>query len=134
MDHLRNLIPTSKVDIERAAAAVEAGYPEVAPILGELIGWLQDYNWPVAHVLAPFLASIGAPLVPHVWHVLLTDDGVWKYWVIGMLIRALRTPLLLSFVWSSSGFVICRGRTRGWKSLIRKLEMCSSTSVGFESE
>ena len=85
----RDLVPTSKQDLARARAAVEAGYPAVAPILGELMKWLQDYNWPVAHILAPFLASIGAPLVPHIWHVLRTDDDVWKYWVIGILIPAL---------------------------------------------
>lgn len=85
----RDLVPTSKHDLARAQAAVEAGYPAVAPILDELIEWLQDHNWPVARVLAPFLASIGEPLVPHIWRVLGTDDDVWKYWVIGILIRAL---------------------------------------------
>ena len=89
MDHLKNLIPTGKHDLERARAAVDAGYPEVAPILGELIVWLQDHNWPVAHILAPFLASLGAPLIPHIWNVLSSDDDVWKYWVIGILIDAL---------------------------------------------
>jgi hypothetical protein len=97
MDHFRNLIPTSKADVEHARAAVEAGYPEVDPILGELIEWLQDYTWPVAHVLAPFLASVGAPLVPHIWRVLRTDDGVWKYWVIGILIRELPETLAAAF-------------------------------------
>jgi hypothetical protein len=46
------------------------------------VEWLQDYNWPVALVLAPFLASIGAPLVPHVRHVLDSNDDVWKYWIV----------------------------------------------------
>ena len=85
----RDLVPTSKGDLARARAAVEAGYPAVAPILGELIEWLRDYNWPVAHILAPFLGSIGEPLVPHIWRVLRTDDEVWKYWVIGILIPML---------------------------------------------
>ena len=85
----RDLVPMSKFDLARAQAAVEAGYPAVDPILSELIEWLRDYNWPVAHILAPFLESIGDPLVPHIWRVLDTDDDVWKYWVIGILIRAL---------------------------------------------
>ena len=85
----RDLVPTSKRDLARAQAAVDAGYPAVAPILGELMEWLKDYNWPVAHILAPFLASIGEPLVPHIWRVLRTDDEIWKYWVIGILIPAL---------------------------------------------
>ena len=86
---VRDLVPTNKADLGRAQAAVEAGYPAVAPILGELIEWLQDINWPVAGILAPFLASIGEPLVPHIWRVLGTDDDVWKYYVIGNLIGAL---------------------------------------------
>jgi len=85
----RNLIPTSKRDLERAQAAVEAGYPAVDPILGELMKWLQDYNWPVARILAPFLASVGAPIAPHIWHVLRSDDDIWKYWVIAVVLANL---------------------------------------------
>jgi len=88
-DPLRDLVPTDKSDLERASAAVEAGYPAVAPVLRELVEWLQDYNWPVARVLVPFLQSIGAPLVPHIWRVLRSDDDVWKYWVISLLIPSL---------------------------------------------
>jgi len=89
MHDVRNLIPAHKADFERAQAAVKAGYPEVEPILGELVEWLQDYNWPVAHILAPFLASLGAPLAPHISRVFQTDDCVWKYWVIILLVRSL---------------------------------------------
>jgi hypothetical protein len=86
---IRELVPRHK-RVDRARAAVEAGYPAVATILGELIEWLQDYNWPVAHVLEPFLRTIGEPLVPHIWHVLRSDDELWKYWVISLLITAAR--------------------------------------------
>ncbi|HKO54042.1 MAG TPA: DUF5071 domain-containing protein [Polyangiaceae bacterium] len=96
-DPLRSLVPTGKSDLERARAAVEVGYPAVAPVLGELVGWLQDYNWPVAHVLVPFLQSIGAPLVPHIWHVLRSDDDVWKYWVISLLIPSLSENAAATF-------------------------------------
>jgi hypothetical protein len=43
---------------------------------------VQDWNWPVAQVLSPFLASVGGPLVPHVRRIFETDDEIWKYWVI----------------------------------------------------
>jgi hypothetical protein len=85
VDDIRELIPAHKHDLDRAHAAVKAGYPAVEPILAELVVWLQDYNWPVAKVLEPFLASIGKPLVPHIRHVLRTDDYTWKYWVLGLL-------------------------------------------------
>jgi len=97
VDILQDLIPTSKHDLDRARAAVEAGYPAVDPILGVLMEWLQDDNWPVARILSPFLQSIGAPLVPHIWHVLRTDDNVWKYWVIGGLIPSLPEDVAAEF-------------------------------------
>lgn len=89
MDDVKNLVPTGKADIERASAAVQAGYPMVGSILGELTEWLRDYNWPVAHVLAPFLASLGAPMVPHIRHVLRSNDDVWKYWMIALILPSL---------------------------------------------
>jgi Domain of unknown function (DUF5071) len=81
------LRPKDKLDLVAANAAVDAGYPAVAPILPELLTWLQDCNWPVAHVLAPFLASIGEPLVPHVRKIMDSDDYIWKYWMIGAIMR-----------------------------------------------
>ena len=79
---LRELLPHEKGDTERAEAIVALGYPAVAPILPDLIEWLQDCNWPVAHVLSPFLAQIGLPLLPPVRAVLATNDYQWKYWVL----------------------------------------------------
>ncbi|MCY3016686.1 MAG: DUF5071 domain-containing protein [Planctomycetota bacterium] len=90
-------VPRHKCDIERAEAAVRLGYPEAEPILGRLIEWLQDYNWPVAHIIAPFLASIGRPVVPQIWLVLRSDDMQWKYWVISQVIRFLPNHVALEF-------------------------------------
>lgn len=81
-----SLVPKSKFDLESANRAVAAGYPAVEPVLADLVEWLQDYNWPVAHVLAPFLADIGIPLVPQIDHVFTTNDETWKYWMIVCLI------------------------------------------------
>jgi hypothetical protein len=84
---LCQLIPQHKHDTERAEQVVALGYPAAAPILPELIKWLQDYNWPVAHVLAPFLESIGLPLVPEIRRVLATDDDCWKYYLLTSLVN-----------------------------------------------
>ncbi|MGC1376907.1 MAG: DUF5071 domain-containing protein [Anaerolineales bacterium] len=96
MNDIQALIPQHKFDTDRARAAIQAGYPAVAPILPQLLAWLQDYNWPVAPVLAPFLISIGKPLIPHIQNILLSQDETWKYWIISIIIR--NSPeLALSF-------------------------------------
>ena len=88
---IQSILPTNKYDVERARAIVDRGYPTVAPMLSDLLEWMRDYNWPVAQVLAPFLASIGEPLIPYVRTVLDTDDEMWKYWI---LRSSWRTPPL----------------------------------------
>ena len=84
---LKELIPRDKHDHKRAEAAINAGYPAVDPILWELLEWIQDMNWPVAQTLAPFLSSIGLPLVPYIERIFETDDEVWKYWIMGAIMR-----------------------------------------------
>lgn len=84
--HSHELIPRTKSDVATARRTVALGYPAVAPVLGELLEWLQDYNWPVAKVLAPFLRDIGAPLIPHLDRGLLSRDETWKYWLIECVI------------------------------------------------
>ena len=80
------LVPKHKSDLAVARAAIDAGYPAVGPVLPELTEWLQDHNWPVAKVLAPFLASIGRPMIPHIDLVLASNDAGWKYWIISCII------------------------------------------------
>ncbi|SRR6266480_1966528 len=79
---LSALVPRHKSDLENAHSAVALGWPAVEPIVSQLLQWLQDINWPVAHVLAPFFAEVGAALAPHIRRVLETEDDVWKYYVI----------------------------------------------------
>jgi hypothetical protein len=79
-------IPRDKHDTQAVDAAIRAGYPTVAPVLRELLEWLQDANWPVARPLAPFLAGIGVALRPHVEPALQGDDNVWKYWLLTLVV------------------------------------------------
>jgi len=79
-------IPWDKHDTQAVEAVIRAGYPAVAPVLPELVEWLQDANWPVAHPLAPFLASIGIALLPHVEAVLRGDDLIWTYWLLTLVV------------------------------------------------
>ncbi len=75
---LSELIPGSKDETGKAAKLVTLGYPAVAPVLGEILEWVEDANWPVAKVFLPFLGRIGAPLVPHARYALQSQDEQWK--------------------------------------------------------
>jgi Domain of unknown function (DUF5071) len=80
----RELVPEGKFDLTRARAAERAGYPAITPVVNDLLEWLQDGNWPVAHVLAPFLRDLGPvpPLVRGVRTILEGTDSIWKYQVL----------------------------------------------------
>jgi hypothetical protein len=81
-------LPQSKHDLERAHALVALGFPGVEPVLPRLLEWIQDMNWPVAQVLAPFLAEIGRPLAPHIRQVLQTDDLAWQDYILSGVVLA----------------------------------------------
>ncbi len=55
-------LPQDKYDTEAATALVGAGWESIAPVMPQILTWMQDLNWPVAHILQPFLVSVrGAP-------------------------------------------------------------------------
>lgn len=55
---------------------------ELEPYLAELLIWVKDINWPVARPIAKRLSLCGIELVNPIKIVLLSDDALWKYWVI----------------------------------------------------
>lgn len=81
-ESLRDMLPQTTHDTDRAEALVSLGYPAVDPIIPELLAWMRDMNWPVASVLAPLMSSIGTPLAPHLRAILLGEDDIWKAWMI----------------------------------------------------
>src|SRR4051794_31653153 len=74
-----SLVPNDKKDLRTARRAIERGWPAVEPVLGDLLDWCLDSNWPVAKILGPFLGRLGAPVVPLVRAVLNGDDEPAKY-------------------------------------------------------
>lgn len=68
-------MPTDKFDTSTAEALVASG-DAADP---ELLEWVQDLNWPVARVLAPFLASAGGIVAPGIRRVLESNDETWKW-------------------------------------------------------
>jgi hypothetical protein len=91
---LAALLPRHKQDIERAHAILALGYPAVAGVLPDLMSWLQDYNWPVARIIALLLASIGRPVLPEIRHVLDSGDDIWKYWTLTCVVDEFAPDLI----------------------------------------
>lgn len=85
---LEELLPLDKFDAAKLDKLEQMGFPAIEPLVPALLAWLQDGNWPVAKRLSPLLASIGSPIAPCVRQVLSGDDGLWKYWVLCMVVKA----------------------------------------------
>lgn len=67
-------MPADKFDTSTAEDIVASG-DATDP---GLLEWVQDLNWPVARVLAPFLASAGGVVAPGIRLVLESSDDTWK--------------------------------------------------------
>jgi len=76
--------------IERA---VEADFPQINPILPDLLEWIKDGNWRVALPTASLLSSAGPEIIPPIKSILNADDGMWKYWTIDLVVRLGATKL-----------------------------------------
>ncbi len=77
-----NDLPIHKTDIAAAERIVDAGMPSIEPILGGILEWMQDCNWPVAHVLYKVFDGMGVEVVPHIKRIFKSNDDIWKYWMI----------------------------------------------------
>ena len=68
------------------AVALAAIPPDaLVPHIPELLTWLQDINWPIARPVAAALSRCGIALVEPVRSILLSDDDIWKTWILGFL-------------------------------------------------
>lgn len=68
------MTPADKFDTSTAEAIVASG-DATDP---DLLEWIQDLNWPVARVLAPFLANAGGIVAPSIRRILESNDETWK--------------------------------------------------------
>ena len=85
MENLYDLIPKNKSDISGIEQLKAIDIANAGPILGDLLEWLQDINWPVAKELFYVLPRFGKMLVPHIRSVFNSDDDIWKCWILCML-------------------------------------------------
>jgi hypothetical protein len=96
-----SIVPAHKSDDAACAALSAAGDDAVIARLEELLVWLQDLNWPVAHRVEARIKSLGPALIGPVRAVLNGADDVWKWSLVasllpqvdGALVEALRPEL-----------------------------------------
>ncbi len=86
---IKKYIPENKFDTAAVEQASAIGFPRLNPILPNLLLWVQDANWPVAADTASLLSNAGPEIVPHIKDVLNSEDGMWKYWVIELVVKNL---------------------------------------------
>lgn len=92
---IKNCIPKDKFDTSAVELASQIGFPELDPVLPDLLEWVQDANWPVAIPTAVLLSNAGLEILPHIKAILRSEDGVWKYWTIDLVVRNLSSDALL---------------------------------------
>lgn len=59
---------------------------EYLPYLPELLEGIQDINWPNAYRIVEFLNKHDVEVAPYVKTILLTEDTVWRYWMLTKLV------------------------------------------------
>ena len=85
MDNIFNLIPKDKSDNSCIEKLKKINIDEVEPILGELLKWIQDINWPIAQELVAILPRFSSKLIPHIRCVFESDDDIWKCYTLCLL-------------------------------------------------
>lgn len=92
--NIRELVPKDKFDESGVEELKKLSFQQLKPIVPDLLEWLQDMNWLVASniadILRPFTDNITAELVA----ILQSDDVMWKYWILGNLIKDANDPLI----------------------------------------
>ena len=85
MKEVFDLVPKNKTDISGIEELSRIKAEKAEPILGLLLEWIKDLNWPAARELIKVLPRFHRQLVPHIKTVLHSDDDIWKSWVLLML-------------------------------------------------
>jgi len=58
---------------------------ECSQIIGALMLWIQDMNWPIAQEMICILLRFREKLLPHIKDVFMSDDEMWKYWTLDLV-------------------------------------------------
>jgi len=92
-----DFLPRNKHDFERVHKLKRVERTELLPLLPGLMEWIQDMNWPIAEEVAELLLAFANEITPLIKDVLTTDDDIWKYWCLQILVKRLPHEVKKSF-------------------------------------
>ncbi|PVH71937.1 hypothetical protein DL98DRAFT_577100 [Cadophora sp. DSE1049] len=80
----RTLLPKSKMDTEAVEHITHLDACTLEPLIPDLLGWIQDANWPIARPIVELLRKHTSIVVEPVRKILRDeagekDDGEWKH-------------------------------------------------------
>jgi len=94
MHNQKDILPRNKQDYERVSRIKKLSEREIAPLIPELMTWLQDMNWPIANDISQILLKVPEQTIPHIKNVLSTSDHIWKYWCLNYLVMNFSNELI----------------------------------------
>ncbi|WP_108671750.1 DUF5071 domain-containing protein [Peribacillus acanthi] len=97
MKNYTEYLPRDKHDSERVNQLKNLSRKELVPLLPGLMEWIQDMNWPIAEEVSELLLTCPDEIVPLIKEVLATNDDVWKYWCLIILVKRLPEDLRMQF-------------------------------------
>ncbi len=82
----KDFIPTSIYDLSAVERLKKMPFESVKDDVAELLEWLQDTHWDVAEGIAEYLVPHVNEIKQELLFILNSNDGMWKYFVIYILI------------------------------------------------
>lgn len=81
-------LPKDKFDTEAVKSLSQLDDKQIAPIVPQLLTWLQDMNWVIAPLVCELLAKHPKVAEPHLYALLRPEntDDIWKYNIIKYLL------------------------------------------------
>jgi hypothetical protein len=86
-------IPKNTNDIAAVERLKHFPFEIVRQDVAALLEWLQDGHWDVAEGIAEYLVPHINKITQEVLFILNTDDGMWKYCIINLLLARSKSKL-----------------------------------------
>lgn len=86
----KDFIPTSIYDIVAVERLKRLPFESVKEDVPALLEWLQDTHWDVAEGIAKYLVPHVNEIKQELLFILNSNDGMWKYFVMYILIGRVR--------------------------------------------